>query len=221
MKRTMTLRGMQLLDHLKIATLIILAFVLISGIFIGTGFLLADHSEFQVNVTDTFRGIRQLLATLISLWALVTFFADGISDFDTALRFGHPRRHYFMVNCLIYIFFSLLTTIIDYLNQANRGLSWDTSVINFFTNFAGCFLVAIFGFAIYKWGWKVLLVLVGLNFLGGVSFGLLGLVFEDSLSRIIQILSELPTYAYQGIGVLLLLAILAIYYWTIHKIEVK
>lgn len=221
MKRTVALRGMQLLDHFKTASMIMLAFMLAIGIFTGMSFLFEDHISIHIEVLDIFNGIRQLLATLVALWGLIIFFADGTSDFDTAMRFGHHRRHYFMVNGLIYIFLSLLTAILDYLNQTNSGLSWDVLLTYFFKNVLGCFLIAIFAFAVYKWGWKILFVLIGLNFLGGVGFGLLGLAFADSLSRIVQTLSELPNYAYQGMRLALLLVIVAFYHGIINKIEVK
>ncbi|MDY5973272.1 MAG: hypothetical protein SPJ10_00005, partial [Streptococcus hyovaginalis] len=85
MKRTLKLRGMQLLDHLKIAALIMLVFALIAASFIVLAILFGDNSTFDIQRASWINGTLQFISSIFSIWTIIVFFTDGMSDFDSAL----------------------------------------------------------------------------------------------------------------------------------------
>lgn len=93
--------------------------------------------------------------------------------------------------------------------------------MDFWQNLASCFVIAIIGFAIYKWGWKILLMLFAVNVFSAVILGFLTLMFGDYMNRMAQFLSHLPDIAIKGIATLALIGIVTVYCWVVSKIEVK
>lgn len=221
MKRTLKLRGMQLLDHLKIAALIMLVFVLFVASMAALAFFLGDNSDITIERASWVTGSLQSISGIVSIWTVIVFFTDGMSDFDSALRFGNKRKNYFIANFFIYAIITAVSNVFTFFVDNNRFPSWQDFLSGFGTSFAGCFVIAIFGFAIYKWGWKLIFILLAINFLGGIAVAMFGLILRDSLPVIFETLSQLPDYAYKGIGVLILLALISVYYWIIAKVEVK
>lgn len=221
MKRTLKLRGMQLLDHLKIAALIMLVFVLFVASMAALAFFFGDNSYITIERASWVTGSLQSISGIVSIWTVIVFFTDGMSDFDSALRFGNKRKNYFIANFFIYAIITAVSNFFTFFADNNRFPSWQDFLSGFGTSFAGCFVIAIFGFAIYKWGWKLIFILLAINFLGGIAVAMFGLILRDSLPVIFETLSQLPDYAYKGIGVLILLALISVYYWIIAKVEVK
>ncbi len=221
MKRTLKLRGMQLLDHLKIAALIMLVFVLFVASMAALAFFLGDNSDITIERASWVTGSLQSISGIVSIWTFIVFFTDGMSDFDSALRFGNKRKNYFIANFFIYAIITALSNFFSFFADNNRFPSWQDFLSGFWSSFVGCFIIAIFGFAIYKWGWKLIFILLAINFLGGIAVAMFGLILRDSLPAIFETLSQLPDYAYKGIGVLILLALISVYYWIIAKVEVK
>lgn len=221
MKRTLKLRGMQLLDHLKIAALIMLVFALIAASFIVLAILFGDNSTFDIQRASWINGTLQFISSIFSIWTIIVFFTDGMSDFDSALRFGNKRKNYFIANFFIYAIITAVSNFFSFFAENEYLPSWQDFLSGFGTSFTGCFVIAIFGFAIYKWGWKLIFILLAINFLGGIAVAMFGLILRDSLPVIFETLSQLPDYAYKGIGVLILLALISVYYWIIAKVEVK
>ncbi|MEQ9810860.1 hypothetical protein [Streptococcus jiangjianxini] len=218
MKRTLTLRGMQLLDHLKLTAMIMLGFGLIVTAFAVLTFFVGDNSSFNMEKISWLNGSLQVISVFLSIWSFIVFFADGMLDFDSALRFGNKRKNYFIINFFTYAIMVVAVTFLSLVSKGEHLPSWQTFSSEFWRNFAGCFIIAILGFAIYKWGWKVLFALFGIYFLSGIGMAIIALVLRDSLPRI---LSQLPEVVYNGIGPLSLLAVITVYYWIIAKIEVK
>ncbi|WP_341932109.1 hypothetical protein [Streptococcus pluranimalium] len=221
MKRTLKLRGMQLLDHLKIAALIMLVFVLFVASMAALAFFFGDNSDITIERASWVTGSLQSISGIVSIWTVIVFFTDGMSDFDSALRFGNKRKNYFIANFFIYAIITAVSNFFTFFADNNRFPSWQDFLSGFGTSFAGCFVIAIFGFAIYKWGWKLIFILLAINFLGGIAVAMFGLILRDNLPVIFETLSQLPDYAYKGIGVLILLALISVYYWIIAKVEVK
>ncbi|MGT2833355.1 hypothetical protein [Streptococcus halotolerans] len=221
MKRTLTLRGMQLLDHLKIAALIMLVFGLIVTVFAGLTLFVGDNSSFNMENISWLNGSMWLISSILTIWLIIILLADGMMDFDSTLRFGNKRKNYFIINFFAYAIMIAVATLFSLISKSEQLPSGQTFLSEFWGNFAGCFIIAILGFAIYKWGWKVLLVLFAIYVLGGIGLATLGLVLHDSVPRIFEALSQLPEFAYKGIGALALLAVISVYYWIIAKIEVK
>lgn len=184
-------------------------------------FFLGDNSDITIERASWVTGSLQSISGIVSIWTFIVFFTDGMSDFDLALRFGNKRKNYFIANFFIYAMITAVSNVFTFFVDNNRFPSWQDFLSGFGTSFAGCFVIAIFGFAIYKWGWKVLFILLAFNFLGGIAVAMFSLLLRDSLPVILETLSQLPDYAYQGIGVLILLALISVYYWIIAKVEVK
>ncbi|MDY4761431.1 hypothetical protein [Streptococcus thoraltensis] len=221
MKRTLKLRGMQLLDHLKLTAMIMLGFGLIVTAFAALTFFVDDNSSFNMEKISWLNGSLQVISVFLSIWSFIVFFADGMLDFDSALRFGNKRKNYFIINFFVYAIMIVAATFLSLVSKSEHLPSWQTFSSEFWGNFAGCFIIAILGFAIYKWGWKVLFALFGIHFLSGIGLAIFSVVLRDNLPRILEVISQLPDIVYKGIGALALLAVISMYYWIIAKIEIK
>lgn len=221
MKRTLKLRGMQLLEHLKLAAMIMLVFVIMVMLLGGLTFFWGENSTVEIQFNNWLSGSLQLISTLFTTWAFLVFFADGMLDFDSALRFGNHRKNYFIGNFFIYVLIAVASTLLSLLSKPQDFPSWNAFLLEFWANLVGYFTIALLGYAIYKWGWKLLLMFLGINFLGGFAVGIFGIVLDDSLPEIINTLVQWPDFVYKGIGIVILLGLITLYYGTIAKIEIK
>ncbi|MDG3142700.1 hypothetical protein MKL29_07625 [Streptococcus suis] len=222
MKRTLTLRRLQLLDQLKLTMLLMLAFGLLLAVFIGLALFIGANSSVTIESKTTWiSGGLQILSSFFSIWSIIVFFTDGMTDFDSALRFGINRKHYVISNCFIYAAMTVVGSFLSFVSDKQQLPSWELFLSEFWGSFAGCFVIAIVGFAVYKWGWKIFLGLLALSTLSSIVLGIVGIVLQDKLPRVFDLLLQSPAIVYNSARAVALLAIISLYYWIVTRIEVK
>lgn len=94
MKRTLKLRGMQLLDTLKVVCIIFAIGATLLTVLGLLGHLLSPNTVLiRVNSLMDVRWVLDIISKVFSIWVFCILFRDGITDFYTAVRFGHSRRN--------------------------------------------------------------------------------------------------------------------------------
>ncbi|MFU2164384.1 hypothetical protein ACMZ6Z_06280 [Streptococcus pluranimalium] len=225
MKRLITLRSLQLLEHLKQASLVMAVMLAIGGFLGAIVYFWGYTQEFvqlgYLSTPHVLKGLGQLISVILTLWVVISCFSDGLSDFDAALRFGVNRRDYAIANFGIYTVMSVLQTLIMFFSEEQVFLSIQDLSLNFWGNLSGCFLTALFAFAIYKRGWEVLFLLLIIPIVSGIGFVLLDAIPTSVIVGITKMFLNMPPYAHQALVVAQTILMITCYYWVVAKVEVK
>lgn len=225
MKRLITLRSLQLLEHLKQASLVMAVMLAIGGFLGAIVYFWGYTQEFvqlgYLSIPHVLKGLGQLISVILTLWVVISCFSDGMSDFDAALRFGVNRRDYVIANFGIYTVMSVLQTLIMFFSEEQIFLSIQDLSLNFLGNLSGCFLVALFAFAIYKCGWEVLFLLLIIPIVLGIGFALIDFIPTIIIVHITRILVTIAAFAHQVLAVIQTILMITCYYWVVAKVEVK
>lgn len=223
MNRIMTLRRLQFLHYLKITFLTFVGIVIVAGGLTLLTALVSGAPEIwvaiKVNNHNVLQHSMELLSNFIGLWIFIVAAADGYSDFDTAMRLGNSRRHYFLANVMIYAFLSLIYSVCDTLSRGD--VDWQSFLGQFSSSFIECFIMALVFFAFYKWSWKVIVAFFGVQLLLGTFLVVVSSFFKESIQSVIRTLMSLPPVAHHLLGGVIAILVLVTYYLVVQKLEVK
>lgn len=227
MNRAIKLRSFQLLHDSKWPTLVALfgiAVTIVDQIFLKSITSNTFHNyPLLINILD---GILGIVSFNIFMWPIF----DGASHFDSALRLGISRKHYFTINIILYFFSTIMNIIISSLSHNTWTGSYaeyfepiwqQMNIDNILGNFIIILLIAIFIYGYYKFGWKIFLTLLIIPILAMLTSGLSSI---ESLmfiyQKIVEIGEFIEQYAlYLQITTIILLTV--IYYLCITKFEIR
>ena len=227
MNRAIKLRTFQLLHDSKWPTLVAL---------FGIAVTIVDQIFFKSITSNTFHNYPLLINILDGILGIVSFnifmwpIFDGASHFDSALRFGISRKHYFIINIILYF----LSTVVNIMIKSLNGIPWQGSYAKYFEpiwqqmnidnilgNFIIILMIAIFIYGYYKFGWKIFLTLLIIPILAMLTSGLSSI---ESLMFIYQKLVEIGKFIEQYalyLQIITTIILLAIYYLCITKFEIR
>lgn len=229
MERTLKLRAFQL-KGITMVGLVGMGIISILGIFLGIAY--SDNLITQFSIPHI---LINFLEMFMGFFVITVPLSDGMSDFDSATRFGISRLNYFLFNIVFFIVIGFIDVYVDNLNQLiNQN---DFSIAVFGDAFAklnlsslimgiiSIFFIAIIGYGIYRFGWKFML---GLAVIPGVITIFVPFIITNMLSNDIAyylvkyeaILQFFNQYKAVIFGLVLLL-LMAIYYWLIKTTETK
>ena len=179
MKRTLTLRKIQLLESLKYSVYIVLGLLLLAILIMVASYLTGGGMNFNHSSSPLFLDILGTLALLFSCLTFIIPISDGTSHFDAALRFGLNRKYYFITNVFVYLILAGLSlfftpilkmdlewtgSALSYIESTFNQLNWT----HYFMTLDKILLYALVSYAFYKFGWKILIPIIAIPFISGL-----------------------------------------------------
>lgn len=225
MKRTMQLLWFQLIPLIKICTILSCGFLLFSGVMVYFFYPSVLNSMSPVSTIVTF------CAMFFSFMSFVLPFVDGLTNFDSATRFGIPRKQYFMINLGLYALISLIaiyTTVLDQISATNLsdfGIAFQELTVNYWlTHLTQILFMALLAFGVYRYSWKILFIFLPIPFLIGIAFSIIENLNYKDVEMILTFIKNIRDFIDKYgnyIGVVILAVFIALYYLCITKTETK
>lgn len=180
MKRALTLKKIQYRRLMKYATYFFIGFLIFDIIFMITNNFDSNPSGISTQpfIQNVVKDIRVALVFLIITIPL----SDGTDGFDSSLRFGISRNYYSIINFCSYLIIAIFSKFMEVLSQIPYQTSlnqWLSEALNSLTfksyliELISLVLISLLALLYYRFGWKIILVIIGCYIIGSFSIGFL------------------------------------------------
>ncbi len=231
MERISKLRIIQLKESAKYSLYIALSVVVFASFFLA-----ADPNTKLFNFNNLWLGLLSIVSFIIQVMALVIPLIDGMSDFDAAIRFGVSRKKYFVFNIILYVILAIFRTIFVHFDgifaQINEGtnqliilnqMHFQETLEQILVNFTVIMILALLGYAFYRFGWKILIWgFVIINLIFGLMFGAISM-YENG-KDFLSLFRHILNFINENFGLIFglsIIIIIGLYYLVIQKQSAK